>query len=94
MLSWRQKSATTSERNTRIISDATKATAQGKRYIQIRDMAKQESCHICCYQAREWVALWHRVLGHRATPQSMIKALQKMPHTEDLVEQIRREIQK
>ena len=52
---------------------------------------QRKSCHLCYCQAREWVTLWHRVMGHRATPQAMIDALQKMLHTEDLVEQIRME---
>ena len=50
--------------------------------------------HLCFPQAREWVGLWHNIMEHRATPEFMKKALQKMPITEHLVKQIGIEILK
>ena len=91
MLIWQLKSAKTSKKEYEIYTSCNPSHSSRKKVYITK---QRKSCHLCYCQAREWVTLWHRDMGHRATPQAMIDALQKMLHTEDLVEQIRMEIPK
>ena len=45
--------------------------------------------HNC--QARQLVQMWHSKLGEKATPASIIEALQRLPLTADIIDNIGKE---